>query len=259
VRGWGGLLGFPRILFFERLIEFHLVCYGQFQSLGASFGFCTMFNLFNRKKSENPAKARALHQEARELGSANALDAAIKKLLKAIALDPKWAYPSFDLAYIYYFQGNIALALEYFRKIDDLEPEGFLTTKVAIYTLQGELTGKFPGGTYYRYIQIDRAASEEIAAAKGLVRDIPEYAPGWEMLAGKLENTEERMEAIEKGLALRPDPETMGMLLLNKALVLNATGKVSEAKALLDEMIIDPKTTSNNRAFAHGIIVANHS
>jgi hypothetical protein len=45
-----------------------------------------------------------------------------------------------------------------------------------------------------------------------------------------------RLEAIERGLAARPDPETRGSLLIQKALALDALGEHQRALEILEPM-----------------------
>ena len=63
----------------------------------------------------------------------------------------------------------------------------------------------------------------------------PGFAPAWKELAALLDDPGDRLRAIERGLAAGPDPETRGMLLLNKALVANQRGDRGAAIAILDE------------------------
>jgi len=99
--------------------------------------------------------AKALHIEARELGQYGKYDLCIDKLEKAIKIEPTWAYPIYDLAYTYLLKGDFDSALKFYKKTDDLEPQGFFTTKTALYSLEGEKSGKFPKGLYIAYMQIE--------------------------------------------------------------------------------------------------------
>src|SRR5690349_245552 len=101
-----------------------------------------MFNFFKRKNTEPPADANQLHQEGRTLAQAGKYDAAIAKFKQSMALKPDWAYPYYDLAFTYLLMENWELALEYYHKVDALEPNGFFTAKTAIYALEGEKSGK---------------------------------------------------------------------------------------------------------------------
>jgi hypothetical protein len=77
----------------------------------------------------------------------------------------------------------------------------------------------------------------------GIVEKAPAFAPAWSELGALTEDDSERLPIIEKGLAASPDPETKGMLLINKALVLSRQGKGSEGVLLLAKLIRDPTST----------------
>ena len=72
---------------------------------------------------------------------------------------------------------------------------------------------------------------------------VPRFAPAWEDLANTLDRDVDRLAAIERGLAAEPDPETKGMLLINKALVLDRAGDHNGAVKLLGELALDPEST----------------
>ncbi len=211
-----------------------------------------MFNFFKRKQEKPPADAEQLHREARALGQAGKYDAAIEKLRAAIAAKPDWAYPYYDLAFTYFLKGDSELALTYYRQTDVMEPSGFFTAKTAIYALEGEASGKFPKGVYKAYMQIEWTddPAQKLAIATALTQQVPEFAPGWKELAVLAGNGETQLHAIVQGLAKNPDAETKGILLLNKAGLLNANGRQEAAKQLLQEMIADVATTKTTLAMA---------
>ena len=53
----------------------------------------------------------------------------------------------------------------------------------------------------------------------------------------------EKLAAIEKGLAAKPDGETKGILLINKALINYRLGDHEGAVRLLGELALDPAST----------------
>jgi hypothetical protein len=53
----------------------------------------------------------------------------------------------------------------------------------------------------------------------------------------------DKLSAIEKGLAAKPDRETEGILLINKALALNEQGDTETATAILGSLALDPRAT----------------
>ena len=57
------------------------------------------------------------------------------------------------------------------------------------------------------------------------------------------ENDGERLQWIEKGLSASPDAETKGILLINKALLLNKRGEKDAAVKLLGQLALDPQST----------------
>jgi tetratricopeptide (TPR) repeat protein len=192
--------------------------------------------------------ATKLHQEARELGQSGKYDLSISKLEEDIKIQPTWAYPIYDLAYTYLLKGDFDNALKYYKKTDELEPKGFFTAKTALYTLIGEKLGKFPKGLYKAYLQIEWAddVNKKLEIAKNITLKVPDFAPAWKELANLLNDNTERLKAIEQGLSKSPDAETKGILLINKAAILNENGKVDEAKQLLGNLIFSSDVTTGN-------------
>jgi tetratricopeptide (TPR) repeat protein len=198
-------------------------------------------------KTINPA-AKSLHEEARTLGQAGNYDAAIAKLEQAMQMQPDWAYPVYDLAFTYLLKQDFDKALTFYKKTDELEPKGFFTAKTALYTLEGEKAGKFPQGLYSVYTQIEWAddRSKKLQLAKSIIEKAPAFAPAWKELAMFSDNKEEKTKAIEQGLSKDPDAETKGILLINKAILLNEGGKKEEATRLLGNLIFSPDATTAN-------------
>jgi tetratricopeptide (TPR) repeat protein len=194
-------------------------------------------------------QAQALHREARYLGQSGNYDGALEKLAEAMRLEPDWPYPVYDMAFTYLLRGDTAHALAYYNKTDELAPRGFFTTKTAIYALQGELMGKFPGGIYMAYMQIEWTDDTDmkIAIAQSIAEKVPEFAPAWKVLGSQLNDPEARLSAIEKGLSLDPDLETRGDLMINKALVFYLVGRDAEARKLLNTLISDEEASMINQ------------
>ena len=203
------------------------------------------------KKTVSPAAA-ALHQEARVLGQAGKYDMSIMKLEQAMTLEPDWAYPVYDLAYTYLLKGDFVNALKYYKQTNALRPQGFFTVKTALYTLEGEEKGIFPKGMYLGYLQIEWANTdgEKLELAKTITEKISDFAPAWKELAILQTNNAEKEKAIEQGLSKNPDADTKGILLINKALLLNDQGKKAAAIQLLGDLIFSPDTTVGNVALA---------
>ncbi len=197
-------------------------------------------------------RAQALHQEARELGQKGEYDLSIAKLEEAIKIQPTWAYPTYDLAYTYLLKGDFDNALKFYKKTDELEPKGFFTAKTALYSLEGEKSGKFPKGLYVTYLQIEwtNDASKKLEIANTITQKVPDFAPAWKELANMLNDKTERLNAIEKGLSKNPDAETKGILIMNKAIILDGDGKKEDAKKLLGNLIFSSDITFGNLELA---------
>ena len=194
------------------------------------------------------SEAESLHNEARQFGQAGKYDSAISKLQQAIQLQPDWPYPPYDLAFTYLLKGDFDNALAFYQKTDQLAPDGFFTSKTALYTLQGEKAGRFPKGLYAKYMTIEWESDElkKLAIAKELLSAAPEFAPAWKEVAVLSNVKDEKEKALEQGLANNPDAETKGILLINKAIVLNEGGKKNEATKLLGELIFSADATKGN-------------
>jgi len=192
--------------------------------------------------------ARKLHTEARELGQSGKYDLAIAKLEETIKIQPDWSYPIYDLAFTYLLKGDFDNALKFYKKTDDLSPKGFFTTKTALYTLQGEQSGKFPKGLYLAYLQIEWTDDKEqkLEITKTLTEKVPDFAPAWKELANLMDSKVEKFNAIEQGLLKNPDADTKGILEINKAILLDQNGKKEEAKNLLGYLIFSSDATTAN-------------
>jgi tetratricopeptide (TPR) repeat protein len=197
-------------------------------------------------------KAQALHQEARQLGQTGKYDLSITKLEEAIKIQPTWAYPTYDLAYTYLLKGDFDNALKFYKKTDELEPKGFFTVKTAIYSLEGEKIGKFPKGLYTAYMQIEWTDDnkKKLEIANTITQKVPDFAPAWKELANLLDDKTSRLKAIEQGLSKNPDAETKGILLINKAVILDDNGKKEEAKTILGNLIFSSDVTTGNLELA---------
>lgn len=192
--------------------------------------------------------AKKLHNEARQLGQTGKYDLSIAKLEQAMKIQPKWAYPTYDLAYTYLLKGDLDNALKFYKKTDELEPKGFFTTKTALYTLEGEKSRKFPKGLYAAYMQIEWTddSNKKFEIAKTITEKFPDFAPAWKELAMLINDKTEKLKAIEQGLSKNPDAETKGILEINKAVLINQNGKNEEARQILGNLIFSPDATTSN-------------
>lgn len=195
-----------------------------------------------------PNEAKILHQEARQLSGQGKYDEGIAKLKDTHQLVPNWAYPIYDLAYTYLLKQDYENALKYYELTDKLAPKGFFTTKTAYWSLKKEAAGIFPRGMYLNYLQIEWLSSEEekLNVAHNILERCPDYAPAWKEIAEKGKDPNNRLEAIRKGLALNPDLETKGILLINRAIIYDILDNNESAENILDRLIISKETTLAN-------------
>ena len=208
--------------------------------------------------SSIPAAAEAEHQRGRKLGSQGQYDQALEAFRKASSIAPQWAYPIYDMAFTLQLQGKPVEALAAYRQVDVLEPEGFFTTKTAIWALEREAKATFPSGTYVKYLMLEDIADQQKRrdGAKALFDAVPGFTPALKEYAIKSEDDAERMQLIEQALAMDVDVETKGVLLLNKASCLHAMGRKDESLKLLAELRDDKAETLFTRKSAAEILKA---
>ena len=82
-----------------------------------------------------------------------------------------------------------------------------------------------------------------VIVSEGLPKSLEQFAPGWKEYALLCEDLQERMDALEKGLAANPDAETQGLLLLNKAMIFHEQGDKQAAKAIVGPLAFNSNTT----------------
>lgn len=177
------------------------------------------------EKSVNQ-EAIELHNQGREYGQKGDYEKSLEFLRKANKSDPLWAYPVYDMAFTHLLMEDNSKALELYKQVDSMSARGFFTTKTAIYTLEGEANGIFPEGLYLGYVSLEwMKPSEKAEAVRNLVKNISIYAPGWKEVSLLSEDDSSSLTSIEKGLSVNPDKETYGILMVNKALILNRQDK----------------------------------
>jgi len=199
-----------------------------------------------------PAEADSLHQQAREAGQRGDHKKAIALLDRASQLAPRWPYPVYDKAYEYLLMKDFSTARIYYQKTLELAPRGFFTAITAVDALTREQNGELPVGTYLAYVSLEsiNKPTEKAEAVRVLVKRVPELAPAWKELVFVTDDDSEKLAIVEKGLAAHPDPETKGMLQINKALIMNRTGNHDAAIRLLGELALDPNSTFATEHFA---------
>jgi tetratricopeptide (TPR) repeat protein len=192
-----------------------------------------------------PTDAVRRHEEARAAGARGDYDRALVLLDAAHALAPGWPYPVYDAAFTYLLQGDTDTAERCYAQVDRLAPRGFFTCKTTLDCLRRERAGDLPRGFCRAFTTLESLGdlSRRKAVLEGIVARFPRFAPAWKELAALLDDPGERLRAIESGLAAQPDPETRGMLLLNKALAVNQRGERGAAIAILGDLALDPAST----------------
>lgn len=196
-------------------------------------------------KTDVPAEAELLHEKARRAGGAGDYNKALTLLQRASNLAPRWPYPVYDAAYTFLLMEETDNARKYYRKTVELAPRGFFTAITALDTLEREQKGDLPIGTYRAYLSLEWVdePGKKAELVRHMVTQVPRFAPAWMDFANTLDAEAEKLAAIEKGLGAEPDPETKGMLLINKALVLNRAGDHRGAIKLLGELALNPEST----------------
>jgi len=196
-------------------------------------------------------QANRLHQQGREAASSGDLVRALELFHSARELDPAWAYPPYDIAFTYLLNGDRDDAERWYAIVDELEPRGFFMAKTFLDIIQREKRGEVPDGFTRAYANLEwQPEDTKRAVLQQIVERYPGFAPAWKDLAGLLEDDRERLAALDHGLAGKPDDETYGMLVLNKALVLGRLGMKAEGARLLDELLDDKRRTASVEALA---------
>jgi tetratricopeptide (TPR) repeat protein len=203
-----------------------------------------------------PSEAVALHRQARQAGENSDYDRALRLLDEAHRLAPNWPYPVYDAAFTYLLQDDAVRAEEYYAKVDRLAPRGFFTCKTSLWSLRRELAGDLPPGFSKAYATLEwiQDPAEKRAIMQSLVKRFPAHAPAWKDLAVLLEDPEDCLEAVARGLAADPDDETKGVLLIRRAIILHERGRSAEAVQILGELALDPTATLAGESIAKYVL-----
>lgn len=191
-----------------------------------------------------PVPAKQLHQEARAAGRQGDYARALNLLDQAWDLAPRWPYPVYDAAFTYVLLGEPGMAEELYERVDQMAPRGYFTCKASLDTLRRERAGElFPGfaKAYAATEWMDPQAKKRLLA--GIVDKFPAFALAWKDLSMLLDDDASKLHAIEQGLRGRPDAETLGVLLINKASILARRGDRDTATAILGELALSPDST----------------
>lgn len=197
-------------------------------------------------------EARKEHALGRAAGQRGDHRTAITHFAAASKIAPSWPYPIYDTAFTYLLQKDFANAYEYYRRVDHMAPRGFFTAKTAVHALRMELNRELPNGTYLTYVALEWETDKQKVkqTALAMTESAPGFAPAWKTAALLEHDLRRRLMLIEKGLKARPDGETRGFLLLNKALALAEQNRNSEAKSILGELALDPTSPRDIEALA---------
>jgi tetratricopeptide (TPR) repeat protein len=201
-------------------------------------------SLFEPPSDTPMARAMKLHSQARMTGESGNLQEAIKQFQQAHELAPEWPFPVYDTALTYLLMGDIDKALEVYQQVDQMVPEGFSDTKRVIECLRREKDGRIPRGTFRKFIDAMRSRTPEDRERqlKELTKSAPKFYPAWREYAPYGKDVDEQLRLLEKGLALAPDIESQGEMLIYKANLLRRAGKDAEGRALLQSLVDDPKS-----------------
>jgi tetratricopeptide (TPR) repeat protein len=199
-----------------------------------------------------PREAMRLHEEGREAGGRGDYPRALNLLEQAHRLAPDWPYPVYDTAFTYLLQGDSAKAEERYVEVDGMTPRGFFTAKTSLDCLRRERAGVlFPGFCMaFASLEWMDDKTEKTAMLKGIVEKFPAFPAAWEALSSLLEDEDAQVQAITRGLEHDPDPETKGLLLIHRALILHRRGDRDGAIKILGELALDPESTLGTEMLA---------
>ena len=138
-----------------------------------------------------------------------------------------------------------------YAEVDRLAPRGFFTNKTTLHCLQRERAGELIPDFCRLFTMTEFLSPEErLIALRGLVAKAPDFGPGWHELSEALaDDAAERADAIEKGLAAKSDAQTRGILLINKALLIQDTDRAGAIR-ILGEVATDPASTLDTEQMA---------
>jgi len=197
-------------------------------------------------------EAQRLHDEGRAAGQNGDHDIAIALFTKAADLEPSWPYPVYDRGFARLLKHEFAAALADYRKTLELSPLGYFVAAAAADMLTREAAGEFPEGLYLAFAMLEHLPDDERRHVAGqLVAQFPSHAPAWELHARFLEDPSEKLAAIERGLLARPDPDTRGSLLVQKALAVHASGQREAAWEILDALTRTVGDSAQTHVQAH--------
>ena len=192
-----------------------------------------------------PAEASRLHSEARTAGERGDYALTLTLLDQAHRLAPNWPYPIYDKAFTYLLQGDSIRAEEHYAEVDRLAPRGFFTAKTSLDCLRRERAGMVPPGFCQSFVTLEWMDDKvkKRAILESIVEKFPAFPAAWKELSSLLDDDNARLLAITQGLEHDPDPDTKGVLLINRAMFLHHRGDRDSAIAILGELALDPQST----------------
>ncbi|ADO74825.1 tetratricopeptide repeat protein [Stigmatella aurantiaca] len=195
-------------------------------------------------------EAMEWHMQGRERGKEGQFQEALQLFQQAQAAAPDWLFPLYDTGYTYILMGDTAKALETFEQVDARAPQGFSESKKFLDSLRREKAGTVPPGTLRDFLALRQLRDPKQTHQKlvALTQRAPQFVPAWQELAMSEEDPVAAGTLVEKTLALNPDIETRGMLLVHQATLLRRRGQQDEAlkklRALAGDAQLPPRITS---------------
>jgi len=197
-------------------------------------------------------RAKQLHEAGRDAAQKGNYAEALELLKQASQEAPSWPYPVYDAAFTYLLQDDNENAERFYKRVDQMAPRGFFTAKTAVDCLRREHTGDLKPGMYKAYASLEWMddKKQKLSILEQVVKQFPKFPAAWKELAVLRSDDPSKLDAIEHGLAVNPDGETKGILLINKALILNRTGSHDAAVKILGELALDPESTQATESLA---------
>lgn len=198
------------------------------------------------------ARARELHEMGREEGQRGNYSRALGLFKQASEAAPLWPYPVYDAAFTHLLRGDTAEAEHLYRRVDQMAPRGFFTAKTAVDCLRRERAGDLKPGTYQAYVSLEWVEDREQKRTilEQVVKAYPRFPAAWKELAVLRPDDVVKLDAIERGLSENPDGETKGVLLINKAIILDRQGQRDAATRILGDLALDPQSTLATESLA---------
>lgn len=190
-----------------------------------------------------PHQATELHQRGRKAAAAGRHDEALRLLAEAREAAPDWPYPVYDAAFTWLLKGDLPRALALYQQVVQMSPRGFMTALAAVHTLEREVQGALPVGTWLRFLSTEWKPAKKREILEQLLAGAPRYAPALKGLAQLEEDLQVRAEGLQRALDADPDADTRGVVRVNLALTLHAQGARQRAVDLLMDLALDPAST----------------